>query len=761
MLKRAGSALATAPLIAGLALSGLLLAGSAQAGAATAGAAKADSAVSTGAALAAQQNGAPVSIAITGMSPSWASPRSRIKVTGSLTNTSKQPTGIVTVQLLASSSPITSMTALEDNAAQLYNLAGTALPGATWRSAGQLAPGASVRWSITLRARAIGMTTFGVYPLAALALDAAGTPLASTTTYLPYLPARKGPYRNSRPARLPISWVWPLIDKPLLNEPWQDNCQGPQARALARSLAPGGRLDGLVAAGQLAAGRSGLTWAVDPALLANASALTTCGPGGGGMARAASAWLARVRAATARQPLFATPYADVDVAALNRYHDVAADAERAFRLGWAVAGTILHRNVTPSTGQLAAPGYAANPAGIAWPAGGIDADTLEPLSAVDGISTIVLGSSAMPAQTSSVVRVPDSEPSRYVTVLLASDPLAQAIISATSAPGSAFAASQQFLAETAVLAEQNPAEPIVVAPPQRWQPPAGLAAELLANTASAPWLSPASLTSLTARKSIPIAPPPDTTGGQPGYRPNELRQLSALDSAISELESIRVRPDLSMYAGVATIESSAWQGKSSAGTRPMLSRLANRLYAQLRGVQIIADSRITLGGLKGSVPVSIDNSLGYPVMVRVGLIYSRASGIRIHPEPPIVAVDAHADKTIRLKVQAMEVGSTTVTLQLLSQAGRPLPVKRLPRMTIEATQVGILGMIIFAAALGVFLIASAARAVRRGRPLPGADQEKGGNPPADDVAGAGGQAAGPDTVMPEHRELGTARTPGL
>ena len=62
MLKRAGSALATAPLIAGLALSGLLLTGSAQAGAATAGAAKADSAVSTGAALAAQQNGAPVSI---------------------------------------------------------------------------------------------------------------------------------------------------------------------------------------------------------------------------------------------------------------------------------------------------------------------------------------------------------------------------------------------------------------------------------------------------------------------------------------------------------------------------------------------------------------------------------------------------------------------------------------------------------------------------------------------------------------------------
>ena len=37
-------------------------------------------------------------------------------------------------------------------------------------------------------------------------------------------------------------------------------------------------------------------------------------------------------------------------------------------------------------------------------------------------------------------------------------------------------------------------------------------------------------------------------------------------------------------------------------------------------------------------------------------------------------------------------------------------------MTIQATQVGVLGMIICAAALGVSLIASAARAVRRGRP---------------------------------------------
>jgi hypothetical protein len=96
-------------------------------------------------------------------------------------------------------------------------------------------------------------------------------------------------------------------------------------------------------------------------------------------------------------------------------------------------------------------------------------------------------------------------------------------------------------------------------------------------------------------------------------------------------------------------------------------------------------------------------------------------------------------------------------MQLASQFGAPLSTQQ--RMTIQATQVGILGMIIFAAALGVFLIASAARAVRRGRPGTGA-----GQPPGDRVAGdhrgeRSADRAEPDTVMAEHSELGAAGKP--
>ena len=100
-------------------------------------------------------------------------------------------------------------------------------------------------------------------------------------------------------------------------------------------------------------------------------------------------------------------------------------------------------------------------------------------------------------------------------------------------------------------------------------------------------------------------------------------------------------------------------------------------------------------------------------------------------------------------------------------------------MTVQATEVGVLGMIIFACALGVFLIASAVRAVHRGRPAPaGPGAQQGAEPggmssdqvgnkvpdgeraPSDALEG-GEMAGEPATVVPEHSELGAAGPPGL
>ena len=550
MARRAVSALAAMLAIVALALPAELLIGQSAAAAATSNSA----------------SQSVVAIAITSMTRQWARPGSTITVAGTLRNTSGQQDSHLTVQLLGSAVPVSNVAQLAQDA----NLATTALRSATWQTTGQLAPGATVNWSIRLRASALGMKTFGVYPLAAQAQSVLGTVLATTTTYLPYMPARKGPYASSRPSPAKMAWIWPLIDKPLLNEPWQDNCTGPQARALAQSLSSGGRLSDLVQAGALT---QEITWAVDPALLVNARALTTCRNANPRWANAASAWLTKLMAVTTGRPVTVTPYGDPNVTALiNVGHG--ADVMRSFQLGRTLAGRILHRSVSPAAANAPVAAL-TEAAGIAWPAGGVPGyATLENLAVVDGVRTVVVASSALPAAPSSVLQTVNGG-GGYIDLLLASDSLTQLLGSARRRlgdAGSAFATTQKFLAETALLARQGSA-PIVVAPPQRWDPPAGLAADLLAATASAPWLSPVSLTSLTRARYIrnwPASGLPAGSTGKGSASRAVLRQLRPLDREIAELQSIRAKPDPGLYLAVSAAESSAWQGTSKGTAKRML-----------------------------------------------------------------------------------------------------------------------------------------------------------------------------------------------
>jgi hypothetical protein len=738
MARRPGSVLAGMLAVAALALPAALLAGQQPAAAATG-----------------QRAGQSlVSIAITGMTR-WATPRTMITVKGTLRNTSGEQDSHLTVQLLGSTTPVASVAELSQDASQSAIPAMTTLPRATWHSSGQLAAGATADWLIRIPAGKLGMTAFGVYPLAAQAQSLFGTPLATATTYLPYEPARKGAYASSRPSPAKISWLWPLIDQPLLDQPWEDSCRGAQASALAQSLGNDGRLGELVRAGAV---DDSITWVADPALLANVRALATCGRTHAQWANAASAWLTELRAGTAGRPLTVTPYGDPNVAAL-----IAAghgtDVGQSFQLGRVLAGQILHRSMSPAA-TSGTPAALTEAASIAWPAGGVPGyDTLENLANVDGVRTLVLSSSAFPTQQDSVLQTLQGGGS-YMSVLLASQSLTQ-LLGSASAAGSGFATEQEFLADTALLAQQVPSQPIVVAPPQRWDPPAGLTANLLADTAHAPWLSPVRLTSLANARSqrVPTEDWPAGGAGQAPVTRSELRKLRTLGSEIFQLEAIRARPDPDLYLALSAVESSAWRGASKATANAMLGTLSRWFAAEQGRVKIIAEKRITLGGLKSSVPVSVDNHLDYAVKVQLRLQYSQASGVRITVDPSgPFTVPADTARTIKLRVQAVNVGSTTVTMQLVALDGQLISGSQ--RMTVQATQVGVLGMIIFAAALGVFLIASAGRAVRRGRPGTGPDQPS-DDERANDHPGAGSaERPEADTVKAERTELGAAGKPG-
>jgi hypothetical protein len=229
---------------------------------------------------------------------------------------------------------------------------------------------------------------------------------------------------------------------------------------------------------------------------------------------------------------------------------------------------------------------------------------------------------------------------------------------------------------------------------------------------------------------------------------------------VQRLERIQVQRSGRLYQAVASVESSAWAGGSAARqVQPMTRLIAGYIGSQEASVTINGPTPLLLGGLKGTVPVSIDNRLRYPIQVRVRLRVTGLAGhkLTVSNPPGLIKVPAGVVQTVKLKVKATSVGSTTIALSLTTPQGQPLATTPVT-ITVQATQFGNLALIILAAALGVFMIASAARAIRRGRAGPGQsargtpDVPRGGNgglePPKEadsvvaDRTGPGGAYAG-------------------
>jgi len=696
-----------------LALSGLALSGSA-----------------VSAATAQAPSGAPtVSLAITSVSPQYATPGKTVTVSGTLTNTSSTPQPGLSIQL-RSGGPFDSRNQLQDYADGSY-LGDEPVFGAVTTLAKTLAPRATVSWSVALSPSAVPMNQFGVYPLAAEAdqtENASVNQMTVSRTFLPYWPGS----RSMDPETEDIAWVWPLIDQPR-----QAICPGLLNNGLAASLASGGRLDELLQAGSTYGSSAHLTWAIDPALLANVATMTkpytvtkpsTVGDGqcGGTTERAspaAQSWLGQLKSATTGQPVFVTPYADADIAALIS-NGMNADLTRAFTEGREVASSLLSRNFPTSAASL--PASSINLTGMVWPADGIaDYADLENLAASDGINTVLLDSSTMPPS-----QTQDYTPTAQTTtpdgvgaplkVLLSDDTITQILGSANSPSDSkatAFSVEQRYLAETAMIAAEQPsiARAVVVAPPQRWNPPAGLASDLLAETVQAPWLRPVSLGQLAAVKnpSGQVTRQPPRAHSRAELGKPMLSQARQLEQQARLLKSVEQGPDPALSYVAAAVESSAWRGGGQAGQQG--AALAQQLLGYLRSKEgqltVLGVPRVTLGGLKGTVPVSISNGLGYTVHVKLQAVSS--GGITSAGPPRAVTVSADTQLSLRVSVTATNVGSTTLKFRLLTPQGVPFGAPT--TMTVQATKYGTLALVIIGAALGVFVLTAGARGLRRAR----------------------------------------------
>jgi hypothetical protein len=392
---------------------------------------------------------------------------------------------------------------------------------------------------------------------------------------------------------------------------------------------------------------------------------------------------------------------------------------------------------------------------MAWPAGGVaDYGVLEELGAKQHVQAMIMDSKLMPPVTpvSYTPTAATTTPNRSAGLMhvLLSDHKITRILSlgrnqipgVVPGPGSmpkglraqirqaaAFAKEQWFLAETAMIAAEPASAPraLVAAPPRRWDPSLSLADALLNESATAPWLRPATLASMVADGPAPgsspkrRAPPLNLVSRSELGGPLLRQVRDQLVTKVNLLDSILTTGTHSyLSTAVDAVESSAWRGGKRA-QRPaaqMLHRELSFVTGKLAQVRITVSSRVTLGGKAGNVPVSVRNNLPQTVTVQVRSRVAADDQVTIAPYKRLVTVPGGSQVPVRIPVRAANAGSKTLTLWLATPQGAPLPGPQ-TTMTVTATHFGTLAIVIISVALVVFVLSAAARAIRRGGPQDG------------------------------------------
>lgn len=664
-----------------------------------------------------------LSVTIDSMSPSFAEPGSTVRLSGTVTNGTRQTQAGLDVQLFTSASGLTSRDGMGSYATTGRGAGALVPAGNPFPIPASVPPGGTVSWTASFQPATYGISSFGVYPVTAQLQDLSGDLPSSGQTLLPFWPGQRAAGLQSK---LEISWLWPLIDEP---HHWA--CAALTSNGLAASLRQGGRLATLLSAGASHTAAD-LTWVIDPALLGDAATMSHPYRVGGKAnctgapsmpaLPAAKNWLATLKTVTQDQQTMITPYANVDMTALvNR--GLGGNLATAYSLGELVAHDVLGRTF-------------GHP--VAWPPGGTaNLSVLTNLATAEHVNTVVLNSSEMPPKNAAAVFQPDDAVTSLrvaglpVNVLLADDTLTGVLREGDTSTGSLpkgteFAVRQRFLAETALIAAEAPdsTRTVVVAPPEDWSPSQALASDLLGETTSTPWLTPATLQSLSSapdtQRTVLRQPPPSSKASPGELSRGYLSTVSTLNDRLAVYKSMLYKPKPSYVQGLdealAATESAVWRGRGGAPGRALAASLKGYLDNAESKVRIITSPQVPMGGSSGQVPVSIQNGLLEAIRVRVvaSVVNSldRTSQLTVGPFQSLVIVPAQQPYTVRLPVSSAPQGSTEIQLSLASADGTPLPFGG-AKLTVLSTRYGRAILVLIAAAIGVLVLTSVFRGVRR------------------------------------------------
>jgi hypothetical protein len=282
---------------------------------------------------------------------------------------------------------------------------------------------------------------------------------------------------------------------------------------------------------------------------------------------------------------------------------------------------------------------------------------------------------------------------------------------------------QRFLAETAMITAEHPLQSrdVVIAPPSDWNPPAGLATALIADTGRVPWLTPTPLSTIAADTSVqrqPLTYPDSAASAElpRSYLSDSKHGVVAIRRDLSTFRSILVPPigptAVALEDATLRTESAWWRSDLATGF-DLRTEVADELATNRAAVNISSSRRlITLASRRGTIPITISNDLDQAVVVRLRL--SAVSTARLAaPATAAQTIAAGRKLTIEVKAVVNQAGLFPIKAQLLTLDNEPYG----PAVTLRlrSTAYGQLALGITVGALGALLLAIVVRLMRRNR----------------------------------------------
>ncbi len=689
-------------------------------------------------------DGRVVDVSVNSLSPTVPAKGDALTVTGTVTNKSKHAVSGAHVGVeIAPQGPLSSRSAIGDvsTGAPHSPTDGEEVPGHTV-PVDDLPAGITRSFTLEIPVEDLDLGPDGVYQL--------GVSLTGQTrnrgydeylgierTFLPWYPDG-----DAKPTR--YTFLWPLVDRPHLAVRSEgDDQQSPifLNDDLAKDLAPGGRLQQMVALGR----DLPVTWVVDPDLLATVDAMTrryqVAGPGGdldhttsGTGTEDAKRWLNSLKEAVAGEEVVALPFADPDIASIAHH-------------GKDVPGTLNHlKTATELATATVEPILGVTPdTDVSWPVEGAVDSSIVDVATSAGADKVIARSDSL-GESDDLHYTPTS--ARPIgggtTAVVADAGLSKAFQGDMTKAGPSALAVQKYLAQTLMITMQAPdRQRSVVVAPQRMAKAsqAQAMAQAITEVARSGWAETVDF-SAAAR----ATPDPRANRKVPGAGsyPKRLRKQELSTSSFREIQGTQGKLDdfmalLSKPDRVRTpfgnalmrSMSTEWRGspRRSAAYRMAISDYLSDLMSLV--YLLPKTGTLTLSGRSGTIPVTVKNELGQTVQgLELRLTSSQGNSLNPGDAQPVTVEGGHT-RSLKFEGTAARNGLNTVTAQLYTADGAKFgyPIT----FQVDVTSITSTVMLVIAAGL-LLLVLAGVRMYHQRKRRAAADGEDGDPDPSEDDA---------------------------